>query len=324
VEKISTVPEYKKELVAELAEKMKSVKTVFVASSKGLPASQFQKIKKSLRGKAELRVARKSLILRAIKATDKGALQNLKQSIGADFVILFSDMDAFELSGLLSDSQSPAKAKAGDRAPEDLVVQEGPTELMPGPAISELGAVGLKVAVEGGKLAIKAKATVAKEGDKIDDKLASVLAKLGIEPMKVGFLPVAAYDSVSDKVYTNIKIDKEGALEELRKMIGKGFGFAVNVGYTSKETVPYFISKATLEAKALSNLSPSEDKEEEPVKESEDKKEEAAEEKVEESESKEEEKVEEKEEKGEEKVEEVKEEKSEEKEDETKNEKEDA
>lgn len=108
------IPEEKKKLVEKIAEKMKSHNTILVASTKGLPASQFQKIKKSLRGKVEIVMAKKSIISRAITATGKGSLQRLREHVGADVALIFSDMDAFELSGLLIEKQSSAKAKVGN------------------------------------------------------------------------------------------------------------------------------------------------------------------------------------------------------------------
>lgn len=250
----SPMLEEKKKLVSLLATKMKNSKTVLIASTKNLPSSQFHEIKKNLRGKADIRVAKKSIIIRAITATEKGALQNLKEYVNSDFALFFSDIDAFELSALLSENQSPTKAKTGEIALEDITIEPGPTDLIPGPAISELSSVGLKVAVEGGKLAIKQGATVAKKGTPIKENVASVLGKLNIFPMKAGFIPIAAYDSLADKVYTNIKIDKKATLEELKDSIRRAFGLAVKIGYVCKETISYFISKAVLEEKAIENL----------------------------------------------------------------------
>lgn len=248
------VPEFKLALVDQISEKMSSSRTILIASTKGLPSSQFQKIKKSLRGKAEIVVARKSIISRALAKTEKGTLQTFKELIVPDTCLIFSEMEAFSLASLLIDNQSPTKARAGDIAPSDIEVDAGPTDLIPGPAISELGSVGLKVSVENGKLAIKQKATVVKEGAVINDKVASVLGKLNISPMKVGFIPVAAYDSESDSIYRSIKIDKVGTLEELRNSIGKALGFAVNLGYVVKETISYFLSKAAMEEKAIESI----------------------------------------------------------------------
>ena len=251
-DEVKTVPEYKKELVKKIAEKMKKSRTILVASTKGLPSSQFHKIKKSLRGKAEIAFAKKTIILRAIASVEKGVLQHLKEQITADTCLMFSELDAYELAGVLIDNQSPTKARAGDIAPFDIEVEAGPTNLIPGPAISELGSVGLKVSVENGKLAIRQKATIVKAGEVISDKVAGVMGKLNIEPMKVGFIPVAAYDAKDDKIYTEIKIDKEGVLKELRESLGRSLGFAVKIGYTVQETIKFIIGKAVMEEKALS------------------------------------------------------------------------
>jgi large subunit ribosomal protein L10 len=259
VERIKEIPEYKLELVKELANKIKSSKTVLIASTKGLPSSQFHSIKKKMRGSADVKVARKSAVLRAIDDSKMEGIASLKDNIGSDVALFFSDLDPFALSGLLIDNESEAKAKAGDTAPFDIIVEPGPTELIPGPAISELGSVGLKVAVENGKLAIKSQTTVAKEGAIVDEKLASVLGKLNISPMKVGFLPEAAYSSEDKKVYVGIKIDKAGALELLQECAGKSLSFAVNIVYPTEKTIGALIGKAgmhemALIAKAESNI----------------------------------------------------------------------
>ena len=69
-----------------------------------------------MRGLAELRVAKKSAVFKAIESVGKGGIQNLKQSISADYVIMFSDAEPFELSSILMDFQSSRRAKAGEIA----------------------------------------------------------------------------------------------------------------------------------------------------------------------------------------------------------------
>ena len=72
--------------------------------------------------------------------------------------------------------------------------------------------------------------------------------------MKVGFIPLAAYDSKDDAVYKNIVIDKKKTYEELKNMVAKAFGFAINIKYPTKETVKYFIAKAGIEEKVIQKL----------------------------------------------------------------------
>jgi hypothetical protein len=155
---------------------------------------------------------------------------------------------------MLSENQIPSKARAGDIAPENIEIQPGPTDLVPGPAISELSGVGLKVAVKEGKLEIIKGAVVAKQGEAIKENVAAVLGKLGVSPMKVGFLPIAAFDSKDGKVYVGIVINKEKALDDLKDSIKKALGFAVNVKYPTDQTVKFFLAKAGMEEKALTAL----------------------------------------------------------------------
>lgn len=248
------VPAYKIKVVDDLINGLQKSNTVLIASTKKLPSSQFHEIKKNLRGKAEIRVAKKSLVVRAIESVKKDSVHELKKYVNADCALFFSEMDAFELSAMLTENLSPVRAKTGDIAPEDIHIEPGPTDLVPGPAISELSGVGLKVAVEGGKLAIKIGATVAKKGEPIKENVASVLSKLNIAPMKVGFEPIAAYDAKADKVYAGIKIDKKKAYEELKVAISKALGFAVNLKYVTKQTISLFIAKAGAEEKAIQKL----------------------------------------------------------------------
>ncbi len=245
------IPQEKLDIVKNIADKIKKSNTMLVASTKKLPSSQFHEIKKNLRGKAEIVIAKKSLILRAIENVKRASVDEIKKYIVADCALFFSEMDPFSLSATLSDNQSPTRAKAGDIVPEDVTIEPGPTDLIPGPAISELSGVGLKVAVEGGKLAIKQGATIVKAGEKVKENVASVMVKLGITPLKVGFEPVAAYDSQADKVYVGIKIDKKKTLEELRDLIRRALGFAIGRNYTTKQTVLFFIAKAGAEEKAM-------------------------------------------------------------------------
>ncbi len=252
--KISTVSESKKRLVKEIALMMQRNRTVLLASSKGLPGMQFHEIKKKLRGAAELKVAKKSTISKAIEATEKGSLQNLKNYLQADYVLLFSDIEPFELASMLVDFQSSRRAKAGDVAPEDIEVEPGPTELVAGPAISELSGVGLKVKVTDGKLEIIKGAVVAKKGDAIKSNVASVLGKLNVSPIKVGFIPIAAYDSKDEQIYADIVIDKAGTIDKVREMIRKALGFAISVKYPTEKTIRYFITKAGREEKAIEKI----------------------------------------------------------------------
>ena len=143
------------ETVKKLVELIKNYNTVMIASIKNLPSKQFQSIRKKLKGKAEIVVVKKRIALKALEDSQDKNIEKMKEHVCEDSAILFSKEDAFELAGLLAENKNPIKAKPGQDTGEDIEVPEGPTSLIPGPAISELGALGIKIAVEDGKIAIK-------------------------------------------------------------------------------------------------------------------------------------------------------------------------
>jgi len=245
------VSEVKKKKVKELAEDMKR-KTVMIVSVKNLPSAQFQDIKKKLRKKAKIQVAKKSLVDFALDHCGIKELHGLVPYVNDGSAILFSDADAFEISGILSDEKSPSKAKAGQIAPFDIEVKAGPTELLPGPDISALSAVGLIPKVENGKIAIQKDKVIAKEGSVITESLASIMTKLDIIPFEVGIEPLAAY--MDGKVYSDIKIDKEGTVSQLVENFSGALAFAVEVSYVNDQSLEFILAKASAHERVINRI----------------------------------------------------------------------
>lgn len=256
------IPEVKTRIVKELEELIKNKKTILIASIKNIPASQFQEIGKKLREKAIVKVPKKNLIFRALDSASNENVKKLKEQIQDSVAILFSDLDCFDLAAELIKNKSPAKAKPGQESPADIEVEAGPTELVPGPAISELGAVGLQVQIEKGKIHIRESKVIVKKGEKISQAAADVMAKLDIKPFSVGFVPLVAFDNQESKLYLDIKINTEEAIENLKTAFGKALPFAVEIGYVNSETIGFLISKAERNSKCLEKLKPVEKVEE--------------------------------------------------------------
>ena len=247
------VSDVKRAKVKELAGLLKK-KTVMIISIKGLPSAQFQDIKKKLRSKAKIQVVKKNLVNFALEANKVKELDDLIPYVEDSTAMLFSDEDAFVISGILADEKSPAKAKAGMIAPFDIEVKAGPTDLLPGPDISALSAVGLAPKVENGKIAVMQDKVIVKEGKEISENVASIMAKLDIVPFEVGVEPVAAFDGDVKKVYVDIVIDKDGMLEKLEYDFGRGLTFAVELGIVNSETLDSILGKASAEEGILGRV----------------------------------------------------------------------
>jgi len=248
------VSKKKIETVKKLLELIKNSNTIIIASIKNLPSRQFQDIRKKLRENVEIKVVKKNVILKAIDESENKNLQDLKKYVQEDSAVLFSKEEAFELASVLAENKNPIGTKTGQIAIENIEVEEGPTDLTPGPAISEFGNLGIKIAVEDGKIAIKEKKVIAKKGEKISEAAASIMSKLDIKPFKIGLEPLAICDIKIGKIYTNIKIDKEKTIEELKISANKALGFAQKIVYYCKETIGFLLGKANANEKALEKL----------------------------------------------------------------------
>ena len=244
----------KEKEIKNLAELILKSRSLIIAGIKNLPSKQFQEIKKSIRNKAIVKVAKKNIMIRTIKFIGKESITNLENYISSDCTFVISNLEGFELAGLLSKKKTPVFAKAGQLAEEDIEVKEGPTELVPGPAISELGSLGLQVSVQEGKIVIKKTKVVIKKGETINQNAASLFQKLNIQPFKVGLDIIAIYDIEKEKIYTDVKIDPESYAQELKIASSKALGFAQKISYYCKETIGYFLAKANLNYKSLNKF----------------------------------------------------------------------
>src|SRR3989338_10941157 len=111
----------------ELTELAGKNRTILVASIKNIPLSQYQEISKKLRGKAIVKVPKKSIVFRTLDSLGKESTEGFREKIEESTAILFSDMDAFELAAELVNKRSPVKAKSGQEAPSDIEIPAGPT-----------------------------------------------------------------------------------------------------------------------------------------------------------------------------------------------------
>lgn len=252
------IPEIKKKLVDDLTKFIKDSPTILLVSVENVSSSLFNELKHSLKKQGiATKLVKKRLISMAIEKSknEKKNIEQLEPHLDKNFALLFSEKDAFDIVSTLEDLKKPAKAKVGQIAPMDLVVESGPTDLPAGPALSELTKVKLKAGIEGGKISIKERAVLVKSGEKISKNVCDVLSLLNINPFTSGFVTLAAYDSFSQKVLVGIKVDKKGMLQELVLRNSEALNLAIHLNYPVMETIKILLAKANMQAQKLNSYS---------------------------------------------------------------------
>jgi len=219
----------------------------------GIPGTQMNNIRRSLRGNAKLIVSKNTLISIALQDLEgkKKNVKELAKYIKDQSALIVSDKDPFKLAKIVEASRTRASPKGGEIAPEDVVVPAGETEFKPGPIVSDLQKVGIPASIEKGKVVIKKDTVVVKKGEKISKDLAQMLAKLDIRPIPVGLEIRAFYENGYIFGSDALKIDTEKVLQDLKNSIMNAFNLSLNVGYYTKLTIPIMLSDAYMKALSL-------------------------------------------------------------------------
>ncbi|MDA4134002.1 MAG: 50S ribosomal protein L10 [Thaumarchaeota archaeon] len=241
--KVSTV-----EKISKLSNKYP---VIVVTQLSKVRSAQLMAVRKVLRGNAEIVVVKNKLAKLALKkAGIKNADELLKHFTGQN-ALLFSNLDPFKLFLLLEKNRVSLAARAGDIAPVDIVVPAGNTGQPAGPVLSEFREAGIPTKIESGSIWIVKDSVAAKAGTQISPKLASLLSKLGIKPIRAGLSIALAYENGLIYAADAVAIDLEKYRESLLSGFASSRALAVYIGYVTKDTAPEIIAKAYREAMAL-------------------------------------------------------------------------
>jgi large subunit ribosomal protein L10 len=251
--KTAKIPDAKKKVIDEFVKLAKEYPIVGAVNMENLPTKQLQNMRAQLREKVVLKMSKRRLMKIALEkaAKDKPGIEKLIPHLKGMPALLFTKDNPFSLYKTLSKNKSSAPIKAGQKAPNDIVVPAGPTGFAPGPIIGQLGAAGIAAGIENGKVAIKKDSTVAKEGDTISADLAGILTRLGIEPMEIGLDLIATFEDGNIFTKDVLAIDEDEYLNNLTNAHRWAFNLAMETGILTKETTTLLITKAFTDAKAL-------------------------------------------------------------------------
>ena len=248
------VAPYKQAIVKDLVSRFETSKVVGLVNIHGIPSPQFQGIRKNLPGRASITVAKNNLIRLALKeaAAKRKGLDALAADIDGQTAVVTADVNPFRLFKELEKTKTPAPAKGGEKAPEDIWVREGETPFKPGPVVGELQKAGLPAAIEKGKVIIKKDKLVVKAGDKIPRDVAQVLARLEIFPLIVGLDLKGAYEDGMVYHRDALAVDDVVVRGQIAHAGLQALSLALEIGYPTKATGSLLRAKACRNALGLS------------------------------------------------------------------------
>ena len=242
--------QWKVDRVGELTELLSSDGIIGIVDVAGVPAQAMLEMRSTLRTGMTLTMAKKSLFRRAWNEAGlpEEQMETMFETAQQPMIVHSKSLNISQLFQQLDQTRTGRPAKAGDIAPEDIVVEQGATDFAPGPIVGELSAVGIPAKIEKGKVNIIKTVTAVKAGEVIDSDLGLMLDKLDIKPIEIGIILCGVIVDGVVMPPDVLSIDTNALLAQA---VANALAVAINAGISNSGTIPLFIANANAHALAL-------------------------------------------------------------------------
>ena len=246
-------PKKKRLMYQEMLKFPKEYKALALSNLNKVRASQLMQLRKKFRAEMKLRVVKNKVVQRAFeKIDDIPRLPEFSNRLEGQCLLLFTNTNPFRLNLIFDKSKIFLPAKGGDIAPTEIIVPAGNTGITPGPVLSEFKEANVPTKIDQGSIWVVKDTRVAKPGDQISQKLASLLSKLDVKPIEAGISVNCALADGLLFTEEDLKIDLDAYAKEMAIGAFEGLNLAILCGYLTPETVRPLIIQAGQEALNLS------------------------------------------------------------------------
>lgn len=208
-------------------------------------AAQLMMLRKKFRGTIKIRVIKNKVAQRAFEnLSDIPNLQELSKLLEGQCALMFTNTNPFRLNLIFDKNKIFLPAKEGDIASSEIVINAGNTGINPGPVLSEFKEANVPTKIDQGTIWVVKDTVVARPGDRISSKLASLMSKLGIKPIEAGISVNLAVSEGMLLTDSDLRINLEDYTTGLAKCLIESFALAAEAGYVTTENIKSLLIKA--------------------------------------------------------------------------------
>ena len=247
-----TYSKKKVQMYNNLIELTKQYKVIALIKMEKVRATQLMQVRKNFRDQLKIMMTKNNVAKKALQAVDIKGMDKIMEALDGQRAFMFTNMDPFKLFLTLDKSKIYLPAKGGDVATDEIMIPAGNTGIPPGPVLSEFKEAKVTTKIDAGSIAVSEDTVVATPGDVISHKLAALLSKLNVKPIKAG---MSIYLALQDGVfYSNedLRIDVDEARQELLASFNSALALAVDASYVAKESIEHLLRRAFSNARSLS------------------------------------------------------------------------
>jgi large subunit ribosomal protein L10 len=247
-------PKKKRMMYHELQELPKKYDVIALSKMTKVRATQLMMIRKKLRNDIKILIIKNKVAQRAFeKIKDVPGLESLSKELEGQCGLIFTQISPFKLNLIFDQNKVFLPAKGGDIASKEISIPAGNTGITPGPVLSEFKEANVPTKIDQGSIWISRDTTIARQGEVISQKLASLMSKLNIKPIEAGIALNFAIAAGLLLRENDIKINLEEYRNEMSRSFQEALALAIEAGYLTSETIIPSLLKAHQKAAALSS-----------------------------------------------------------------------
>src|SRR3990170_2974803 len=180
----TSYPEGKQNLYQQMIELPKSYNVIALSKVNKVRATQLMMIRKKFHKEIVIKVIKNRVTQRAFeKIPDVKGIDKLSSQLEEQCALMFTNISPFKLNLIFEQNKVFLPAKGGDITKIEIMIPAGDTGITPGPVLSEFKEANVATKIDQGTIWVSKDSIVAKPGDVISTKLASLLSKMNIKPI---------------------------------------------------------------------------------------------------------------------------------------------
>jgi len=235
----------KEGLTARLEKYLEEYRSVIIVQCDNVGSNQMQKVRLSLRGKAAMLLGKNTLIRKVIRAE---AAKNPKLEALLPFVVgnmgfVFTNESLTEVRKIITDHKSPAPARVGTLAPNDVSIPSGSTGLDPGQT-SFFQALSIATKIVKGAIEIINDVTLIKTGTKVTASHVALLDKLNIKPFKYGLICSDVYEDGTSYSASVLDMSTDDLMAKFNNGVSTIAAISLAIGYPTAASLRHNIQNA--------------------------------------------------------------------------------
>jgi large subunit ribosomal protein L10 len=249
-------PKKKRMMYDELQELPKSYDVIALSKMTKVRATQLMMIRKKLRNDLKILIIKNKVAQRAFeKVKNVPGLESLSKELEGQCGLIFTQISPFKLNLIFDQNKVFLPAKGGDIASKEISIPAGNTGITPGPVLSEFKEANVPTKINQGSIWVSRDTVIARKGDVISQKLASLMSKLNIKPIEAGIALNFAIAAGLLLRESDLKINLEQYRNEMSRSFQEALALATEAGYLTSETVIPLLLKTHQKAIVLASES---------------------------------------------------------------------